>query len=242
LIAVAVAAILLVGAVGWVALISPQHHKVSKLKAQDAAQQQTNSSLQGQISLRTKQAKDVVAQEARIAAIQQQLPANVGLAGYVRALTAAAAKTGVDLQSIAPGAPAAVTVAKPTVAPAPAAAAPSAAPTASANAAVAAAPTPAAQPAAPPVTVVGLNAIPLQLQVAGSYFQIEQFLSQLEGLQRATNVTSVDLAPGGQVVGAAAPPAHPWDVLKTSISLDVFMTTTPLAVPSAQAPTPSPSH
>ena len=234
LIAVAVAAILLVGVVGWVALISPQHHKVSKLKAQDAAQQQTNTSLQGQISLRTKQAKDVVTQEARIAAIQQQLPANVGLAGYVRSLTAAAAKTGVDLQSIAPGTPAAVTVAKPTVAPAAA----TAAPTASANAAVAAAPT----PAAPPVTAVGLNAIPLQLQVAGNYFQIEQFLSQLEGLQRATNVTSVDLAPGGQVVGAAAPPAHPWDVLKTSISLDVFMTTTPLAVPSAQTPSPSPSH
>jgi hypothetical protein len=31
-------------------------------------------------------------------------------------------------------------------------------------------------------------------------------------------------------------------VLKGSISLDVFMTTAPLAIPGSGAPTPSPSH
>lgn len=234
--AAAVAAIIVVAAAGWFTLISPQHAKVSKLHAQDAAQQQTNASLQSQIKTRSTEAKNVVAQQARVAAIQQQIPATVGLAAYIRALTAAAAKSGIDLQSVAPGAPAAVTVAKPAAAPTPA-------PTAAATAAA----TPAAAGSAPqpvPATAAGLEAIPLQLQIAGGYFEIQQFLVQLEGLQRATDVTSVDLTPGGQRVapGATTSATAPWLVLKGSISLDVFMTTAPLAIPGSGAPTPSPSH
>jgi Tfp pilus assembly protein PilO len=228
---------------GWVLLISPQRAHASKLRAQAETQEQANLALQGTIEMRTVQAKDVIAQQARIAAIQQQIPDTVSLASYIRLLTAAAVAAHVDLKSIAPSAPTAVTLTKVT-----ASAAPAPVPGA----------TPAPAPTAPTSTGAGttltgaaatsaLTGVAIQLQIAGGYFEIEQFMAKLQALPRVTDVTSLTLAPGGAAAGPAsggtstAPAVPAWQVLNASISLEIFMTTAPLSAIATGTPSPSPS-
>jgi len=225
---------------GWALLISPQRAHASKLRSQADSQEQANLDLQTQIKTRTVQAKGVIAQQARIAAIQQQLPATVNLASYVRLLTSAAAASHVDLKSIAPSTPTPVTLAQLT---ATAAAAPTA-PTASASPA---ATTPTVPTSTGAATTSALTGVPIQLQISGGYFEIEQFLAKLQALPRATDVTSLALTPGGAAAPAGsgtstAAAVPPWQVLDASVSLEIFMTAAPLPAMATATSSPSPSH
>lgn len=231
----AAAVVLLALIAGWVLLISPQRAHASKLRGEAATQEQANLDLQSAIKTRTVQAKDVIAQQARIAAIQQQIPDTISLATYVRLLTGAAVAAHVDLKSIAPSSPTLVTLAKATApaAPAPAASA-SPAPAATAPAPVAATATSA------------LTGVAVQLQISGGYFEIQQFMAKLQALPRVTDVTSLTLAPGGAAAqagsGTSTAPAVPsWRVLNASISLEIFMTAAPLPAIATGTPSPSPS-
>jgi Tfp pilus assembly protein PilO len=220
----AVVALLVIVAAGWFLAISPQKHKVSSLAAQSTVQEQTNSGLRTKLSVLTAQMSAVPSEEAAVAAVTQKIPNDPDMPDYVRALTKIAAQTGVELVSIAPGTPAAVTVAAAVV---PAAAA--ASPSASATAVEAA---PVAAPA------VSLQAISVQLIVQGGYYQIEEFTKALQTLPRSTVLTSVAIAPGGQLKPPkVAPPASDaYKALQAGITIDVFMnSSTAFAVPAAPA-------
>jgi Tfp pilus assembly protein PilO len=220
-----VVALLVIVAAGWFLAISPQKHKVSSLGAQSAAQEQTNTGLHLKLTELTAQMSAVPSEEAAVAAVTQKIPNDPAMPDYVRTLTTIASQTGVELVSIAPGAPATVTVAAATV-PAAAAATPSA--SASASAAVQAA------PAAP---AVSLQSIPVALNVQGGYFQIQQFTAALQRLARSTVVTSIAIAPGGQLKPpkVAPPAADAYKSLTAAISVDVFMNSTAFDVPAAPA-------
>ncbi len=170
--------------VGWFILISPQRSHASSLRGQAVTQQQANVVLQQKISTLSKQAAGVAQSEARIADIATELPSTPQLAAYVRDLSQAATQAHVDLVSIAASPPTAV--ANPTPAPHAASTTPSS------NGASA----PAAAPAAAAAESVPLQAITLGLNVNGSYYAIQQYLSKLEQLRRLTLVTVVSLAPG----------------------------------------------
>jgi Tfp pilus assembly protein PilO len=230
------AVVVLILVASWMLLISPQRSHTGDLKSQADDVRQQTASLQVQINTLKSKADGVVAQQARIADIGKEIPDNPALASYVLALTAAAKKSGVDLQSISPAAPAEVTLAKITAPPAPAAKAgtdtKTTANTATNN-------TPAAAHA--PVGA-SLSTIKVQLQVAGDYFQLRQFLSEIENLKRASVVTGITLAPGGHRTGddnssSTTDASADWRTLNGTVSLDIFMTNQPLA----GAPTPAPS-
>jgi Tfp pilus assembly protein PilO len=219
-----VVALLVIVAAGWFLAISPQKHKVSSLSAQSAAQEQVNSGLHVKISELTAQMSAVPSEEAAVAAVTQKIPNDPAMPDYVRALTTIAAQTGVELISIAPAAPAAVVVAAAVVP-----AATTATPSASAPAAVQAA------PAGPAVSLQGIS---VALNVQGGYFQIQQFTAALQRLARSTVVTSVAIAPGGQLKPPkiAPPPADAYKSLTAQISVDVFMnSSTAFDVPAAPA-------
>jgi Tfp pilus assembly protein PilO len=220
-----VVALLLIVAAGWFLAISPQKHKASSLGAQSAAQEQTNSGLRTKLSVLTAQMSAVPAEEASVAAVTQRIPTDPDLPGYVRALTTIAGQTGVELVSIAPAVPAAVTVAAPVVAAA------AATPSASAS--------PAVVQAAPAAAAASLQSIAVSLTVQGGYFQIQQFTAALQRLARSTVLTSVSIAPGSplKTPKTAPPPSDAYKTLQAAISVDVFMNSSAIfATPAAPAP------
>jgi Tfp pilus assembly protein PilO len=223
-----VVAVLAIVAAGWFLAIAPQKHKVSNLGSQSNQQEQTNSGLRTKLAQLTAAQQAVPSEQAAVAAITQKIPSDPAMPSYVRALSTIAQQTGVELVSIAPGTPTAVTVA-PVVAAAAAAATPSVAPSAAA-----------AAPAAAAVAPVSLQSISVGLTVQGGYFQIQQFTAALQKLARTTVVGSVALAPAGALKkvtqATSAPTPAAWKSLGASITLSVFMNSSDtFAIPAAPA-------
>ena len=192
-------ACLAVLAAGWFLVIKPQRAHASDLRAQTATVQGQANDLRSQVAQLQQQQKGLPEQQKLLSQIATKIPDNPALPALIRQLSAAADGAGVDLVSLAPGQPA--------VAQAPAPATMTAA-------------TAAAAAAAPP-----LASIPLTLQVQGSYFNVEQFFSAVEGLNRAMLVTGFSLASASGPSGGAAasgPDALPPGTLNASITAQVF--------------------
>ena len=108
-------------------------------------------------------------------------------------------------------------------------------------------------PAAPtPSTKGQFSVIPTQVIVTGSYFAIEEFLYNVETLQRAGKVLSLSLAPGGgeaATTETSTTSTAATGELSSSMSMEFYTTdlaagpgTTPDASPSPEvAATPTPS-
>jgi Tfp pilus assembly protein PilO len=56
-------------------------------------------------------------------------------------------------------------------------------------------------PGSPGTTIPGISTIPLQINVTGSFFSVEEFLFKLETLPRAVRVTQITVGPGGTTPG-----------------------------------------
>ena len=100
-----------------------------------------------------------------------------------------------------------------------------------------------------PSTGGQFSVIPTQVTVTGSYFAIEEFLYNVETLQRAGKVLSLSLAPGGGETTTTETSTTSTGELSTSLSMEFYTTdlssgpgTTPDATPSPEvAATPTPS-
>jgi Tfp pilus assembly protein PilO len=179
---------LVVLAAGWFLLVSPKRSDATALRAQADTQVTANSQLSTQLQVLKAQAKDLPKQQAKLAAVAAKIPSNPALPALVRALTSAATSAGVELVTMTPGPPVLVTPV---------------APVAAATAAKSAT-TPGTTAATATSSSAGeLASIPLTLNVAGGYFQVEQFVAALENLPRSMRVTSLSVAPGANPVKPA---------------------------------------
>ena len=212
-------------AAGWFLLVSPKKGEATELQTQVAAQVSANSVLETQLQVLRAQAKELPKRQAELARVAAKIPDNPSLPALIRAITAASTSAGVEFVSVAPGTPSAVAVTAPV---APAAGAP-------ADSSAAAAAPPAAAPAVPAAGPAGaLAAIPLTLNVVGDYFEIEQFLANLENLPRALQVTNLSLAPGLSPTAGNSAPSSTEDgrTLSSTITGSVFMAAgRPVATP-----------
>jgi Tfp pilus assembly protein PilO len=188
--AIALVAVLTVLAGGWFLLVSPQRSNVSTLNGEKATQDQTNATLQTKISTLKGELVELPAAKAALESVARRLPPDLAEVSLIQSLTHAAAQANVDLQIITPGSPILDTVAAP--------AAPVVAPTATGSATAAAVPAAAAAPANQ------LYSIPLGLTVSGDYFDLEMFIHNLEGMQRAVLVSNITLTGGSGAVAATA--------------------------------------
>jgi hypothetical protein len=164
--------------------------------------------METQLRMLKAQARDLPQQQAKLAAVAARIPDNPALPSLVRALVAAGQATGVELVSVVPGNPAPVA----------AAVAPGAAPVAPGTARTGAATAGAGQ----------LTAIPLTLTVAGGFFQVEQFVANLENLPRSLRVTNLAMTTGANpvtpaVAGRTAPPVDDGRSLVATVTGQVFM-------------------
>ena len=216
-VALTVVGCLAVMAAGWFLLISPKKAEAADLVAQTSEQEATNDGLRTQLQVLKAQAKDLPKKQADLARVSAKIPDNPALPSLIRALTTAASSAGVQLVSLTPGAP--VPVAPPpgtVVAPAEPAAAqevppadPAAAPAPAPAPAAPGAPAAPAAPGAPAAGTAGsLATIPLSINVIGGYFEVAQFMSELENLPRAVRVTGLTVAPGASPTAGADAPAN----------------------------------
>jgi Tfp pilus assembly protein PilO len=187
-------------AASWFLLVSPKRADAADLRNQATKQQSDNAALVQQLNELKAQSLNLPKEKAELAVLGKEIPDNPALPTLIRDLSASGKKVGVSIMSMKPSTPVAAVVA----APVPVAAAPAtttdgtAAPaTGDATSTAAAAPV-AAAPAAP-----SLYVLPLTLEVTGSYFEVEQFINKVEGMQRKFLLTGFTLKPSAGTSGTA---------------------------------------
>jgi Tfp pilus assembly protein PilO len=225
--AVAVVAIL---AAGWFLLVSPKRGEASELQASTVSQKEANSRLQSQIEMLQAQQADLPKKRAELASIGRQIPDNPALPTLIRSLTAASRQVGVSLDSMSPAVPVPMVD--------PALTAPVAPPSATSgtnesNTADATAEESTPAPAAPAAVPPSLYQVPLTVKMTGSFFELEQFISKLEGLKRSFLVTGFSL---GAASGETATQGDLELTLQGRVFLAPPQTTTTPTVPVTTTP------
>jgi type IV pilus assembly protein PilO len=224
---------------GWFALVSPQRTHAKQYRAQAAGVEASNATLQSDINQLRQQQKGQLAQQRELAAIARQIPDNPALPALIRQLSAAAKGAGVDLVSLAPGNPVAVSStssASHTLSQS--AAARNAATSATGGTASTAAATPAHAAAS------SLTEIPVTVQVQGSYYNIEQFFAAVENMTRSVLNTAFTIGGanannGGTSVSSNPNAALPPGTLTAQITAVVFMSPPSVASTSPVALAPA---
>src|SRR4051794_22974478 len=175
-------------AAGWFLVIKPQRPHAAELRTTTQGVESQNATLRSAVSQLRQQQKDLPAQQKLLSQIATKVPDNPALPALIRQLSAAADGAGVNLLSLAPGQPAVTS-------------APVGAATTTTTASTSNTSSSTARAAAAP-----LATIPLAVQVQGTYFNVEQFLSAVESLSRAMLVTGFSLTPadGGSTGGASS--------------------------------------
>jgi Tfp pilus assembly protein PilO len=226
---------------GWFLLVSPKRGEAEQLRLDTAAQDSANATLRTQLEVLRAQAKDLPKKQADLARVAAKIPDNPGLPGLIRALTAASTSAGVELVYVTPGTPVAVAAALPAGA-APVDPATAVAPAAPPAGAAPGAPTDAA---APPAPLGGsLTEIPLSINVIGGYFEVAQFLANIEDLPRALRVENLNVTPGTSPTSTDKKPASTEDgrSLTSTITGSVFMAADRPAATPVVAPTAAPAN
>ena len=208
---VTVVAVIVVHAAGWFLLVKPQNSKASDLHSKTTQQQQENAVLQSQIAQLQSKEKTLPRQQAALRKFSTQVPDNAAEPTVIRQLSAAANGAGVDLVSLTPGTPAAVTTA-----------------TSTSTTDTTAAGTTAGSTSLTPSTTAGgqLMQLPISIGITGTFPNVESFFQSLETLPRALMVASWSLCPEAPTAGAAS-----------SGSAGTSASCTPPSVPSNKTPT-----
>jgi Tfp pilus assembly protein PilO len=215
-----IAAAVLILVLAWFLAVSPTLEKASALEVETASQQAASEQLRSRISLLKKQSEELPAQEAKLAAIQQRMPATAALPTLIRNLTTVAEAANVTVASVTPGRPAAVAQPAPPPPPPPVEGEDaadeaeegddSAAPDAAAAPAV---------PAGPQVQSMSLN-----ITACGTFAQLRNYLRELEQMKRVVSVSGLSISKGSCGEGSAE------DDLTASVTAHVF--TLPAPVPT----------
>ena len=217
-------------AAGWFLLVSPKKGEAVALQEQAAQQMTANSVLETELQVLRVQAKELPKKQAELARVAAKIPDNPSLPALIRALVAASTSAGVEFVSVTPGPPAALAAAAAAVTPV-APAEPAAGTATEPTAPVVRAPQAAG-------TAGELALIPVAINVVGDYFEIEQFLANLENLPRALKVSNLTLVPGSSPTAGATTSTDTGRTLVSTITGSVYMATgrpaaTPVAAPVA---------
>lgn len=172
-IALGTGGLLLLVALSWVFVLSPKLGALADTSEQSTALQDSNLSMTVQLAGLRELADDVAKMQQKGDALALVIPATANQPGFFRAVTTAAQNAGLPasaLTSVSPGVPVLP------VAPAPAVVEEGAA----------------AVPAAAPEPQVAVQEI--SINIDGSYDQLATFLDNLESMDRALLVQSIDLS------------------------------------------------
>lgn len=193
-------AVVVVLLAGWFLLVAPKRGEVADLREQTTAQEQRHQQVRTQLAMLKAQDADLPAQRARLAEIAAKLPDGTALPALVRSLTETADRSGVDIVSMTPGQPTAVTASSGSSSGSSAAGSSGTGSSGTGSSGTGSSGTGSAGAG----NAGQLASIPVTLQVHGGYFQLEGFVHRLETLRRAFLVTGVTLAPSPKLQPSGA--------------------------------------
>lgn len=98
-------------AAGWFLLISPKKSSIADMKSQAVTAESNNQGLQTKLAMLKSQSKGLAAENAKLAALAKKIPLTADLPALLRQLAAAATTSNVDLVSLTPAQPVALTAA-----------------------------------------------------------------------------------------------------------------------------------
>jgi Tfp pilus assembly protein PilO len=219
------AAVLLL-VVAWFALVSPTRQAAAALEEETASQQAASNQLRSRISLLKKQSEELPAQEAKLAGIQQQMPADAALPTLIRNLTTVAAEASVTVASVTPGRP--TPISEPTPPPSEADAE-SDADSDDADADSDDAAADAGSAAGAPAAAAGptVQAVSLNITACGTFAQLRSYLRELEQMQRVVSVHGLQISKGSCAEGS------PETDLTANVQASVFTMQLPADLPTA---------
>jgi Tfp pilus assembly protein PilO len=194
---------------GWMLLVSPKRGEAAETRDQVETMDQATVLLTSKIARLKVQAADLPKEQAKLTQIRSQIPDNPELPRLIRDLSKAAKSAGAVLDSVAPSTPAPLDASGATAAGTPGSTGTSPAP------GTAAPGTATAGTAATTGSAGQLVMIPVTVEASGKYFEIEQFVNKLEGMQRAFLVTGFQLDNPGAAAGKTT--------LKLSIKGRIFV-------------------
>jgi Tfp pilus assembly protein PilO len=90
---------------GYFLLVSPKSGEATTLRGEAASQQVTNQGVRAHIDQLNKQKKDLPAKQALLAEFASKIPSNPSMPAFIRLVSDAADKSGVELISVTPGTP-----------------------------------------------------------------------------------------------------------------------------------------
>jgi Tfp pilus assembly protein PilO len=183
--AVGVVAILLAT---WFLLVGPQRTKAAELEVETASQQAASQQLESRISLLKKQSEELPAQEAKLAAIQQRIPATASIPTLIRTLSGLASGANVSVTALDPARPAPIVIAVPEPVATEAPDDQAADDTEEAADESDDVGEPVSEPAEPTVQAVGLS-----IAVCGDFAQIRNYLGELESMRRVVAVSGLSI-------------------------------------------------
>lgn len=205
---------LVVLAAGYFFLVAPKNTQAAELRDETETQLQANRQLESQIAMLNKQAKNLPAQQAKLAKFNRLIPSNPALPALIRALSDAADNAGVELVALNPKLPeyakgldAKTRTELPGKVPAPSG------------------------------TV--LVDIPVELKLIGTYSQMTQFFTEIEELNRALLVSGFNIQRSKgdlRKLGVAAAAEDP-NMLRAELQAHVMMTRKAPAPPVAATTT-----
>jgi len=168
---------------GWFLAVSPQRHHAADLRAQAETVTNANAQLQQRVAQLEQQKNGLPAQQRRLNQIAAKVPDNPALPALIRQLSTAANGAGVDLVSLSPSQPVAMT------------------PTATTSGT-----TTTSTSTVPAAAAPSVMQIPVVIIVRGSYYNIENFFDAVEKLPRAVLIPGwqLSVAQGSGTVSSGA--------------------------------------
>jgi len=221
--------------IGWLLVISPQKATASDARDQTANVKLSNDTLEVQVTKLKKQFEQMDQYKTELGVAQKAIPTDQAMADLLRQLNKLADATKVVIVSVSPQSASGPAEPEKT--------APTPAPSASASATPAPAPSPTETPATTIVQLPdGLQAIPLNLDVIGTYADTLKFVSGLQTkIGRYVLVTDISQTALAKGEASSGRPATEDGDLESAIGGVVYVlpSTTPTPAPTEKPKMPT---
>lgn len=206
----------------WLLVLSPRLGKPAEIAEQTESVQMQTTRLQAQIAQLQALQRDLPAQVARFQEGRENFPTSAEIPATLDQIRAAAARAGVRVETLTNGTPAILGAEAAAVAPAPADGEQPAADGATG--------------AAAPTTTGGLASMAVSVSVNGSYAEVTKFLQEIQNLDRAWLVDTVNVQ-GGQDGGTVTLTASGAMYVVAGEDIEIPGTVTPSPAAAMTTPT-----
>lgn len=173
---IAVAVVLVILLIDWIAWLSPEGNKLSSLQATETQLSTEHQSLKTQVATLLSERRQLPRNCASLSKDLTEIPSSASIASFYSQVTQLASSSGVSTPSIT---------------------------ISSGGASAGSPPSGSTSPAATPGVPAGLSTVGITLSVTGNYGQVSSFIHGLDGFPRLYTISTLDVTGGPIVAGGS---------------------------------------